>query len=194
MRTTLKGEIPYPFIFSSCAIFLLLAAGSFGTLSAQDFSENIRTSALACVQATVEGDYKTLERYTHPAVMEMLDNIAGGEGKGIEFIEQQMKSLEEEGAHIDSMIVGDPTPHVVAGKELMAVVPTVLYMSVQDMRVRQESYLIAISGDAGKTWTFVNGSDNVDMMIEMLFPNWNDELQLPVKKGPEILEMEGDEE
>lgn len=104
-----------------------------------------------------------------------------------------MKSLTDEGVRFDSGFVGDPTPHVVAGEELMAVIPTVLYMSVEEMHLRQESYMIAISGNGGKSWTFVNGSDNIEMMIAMLFPNWNDALELPEKKSPEIIGLDDEE-
>ena len=164
-----------------------------GELRSQDFSDAIRAGANACLQATMAGDYEKLVTYTHPAVMELLDNVAGGKGKGIDFIKEQMKSLTDEGVRFDSGSVGDPTPHVVAGEELMAVIPTVLYMSVEEMHLRQESYMIAISGDSGKSWTFVNGSDNIEMMIAMLFPNWNDALELPEKKSPEIIGLDDEE-
>lgn len=171
------------------AILLCLPA----PLRAQDFSKEIRAAAEACLQATVRGDAATLARYTYPAVIDMLDNIAGEKGKAIQFIEQQMKSIEEEGARIDSGTVGQPSPHVIAGEELMAVIPTTIYMTIGDMSIRQESYMIAISGNSGTTWTFINRSDNIEMMISMLLPNWNPALQLPEKKEVEIISMGDDD-
>ncbi len=161
--------------------------------NAQDFSQLIKKSADACMGATTTGDYKTLLEYTYPPLVTLLDSIAGGAGQGKAMIEQQIKSLKEQGVAIDSGIVGEPTAHVKAGKELIAVVPIAMYMTVQNKRIKQESYMIAVSANAGKNWTFVNSSPNDEKIIALLFPNWNPALKLPEKKGPEVLSM-GDEE
>ena len=160
-----------------------------GALYSQDFSQPIKKSANVCMNATTTGDYKTLLQYTYPPLVALLDSIAGGAGKGTKMIEQQIKTLEEQGVTIDSGIVGEPTPHVTAGKELIAVVPIAMYMSVNEMRIKQESYMIAVSRDAGKSWTFVNSSPDDKKMMTILFPNWNPALELPEKKGPEVLSM-----
>lgn len=161
--------------------------------NAQDFSQLIKKSANACMDATTTGDYKTLLEYTYPPLVTLLDSIAGGAGQGKAMIEQQIKSLKEQGVTIDSGIVGEPTAHVKAGKELIAIVPTVMYMTVKEKRIKQESYMIAVSANAGKNWTFVNSSPEDKKMMALLFPNWNPALKLPEKKGPEVLSM-GDEE
>ena len=181
----------FPSVFIAAAFVLLFST----TLFAQDFSENILQSATICMNATVEGDYETLLEYTYPSLVALLDNLAGGPGKGKEMIQQQLQSLQEEGVTIDSGTVGTPSAPVVAGKELMAVVPIAMYMSVNDMHFKQESYMIGVSSDGGKSWTFVNSSPDDGMMMKTLFPNWNPDLKLPEKKGPEMISMgEGEKE
>lgn len=176
-------------VISLTAFFPLLSL----SLNGQDFSEAIRSAAEATMQATVEGEYETLASYIYPPLLEFLDELAGPEKSGIEFLEETMENLKAEGASIDSGWVGVPTPHVVAGDELHAVIPTGLSMSMMEMQVKVESYMIAVSSDSGATWTFVNSSDNMETLLPMLFPNWNDALELPERKRPEII-WNGDEE
>lgn len=164
------------------------------SVRSQDFSKSIKESATVCVDATISGDYKTLLEYTYPPLVSLLDSLAGGPGKGGQLIEQQMKALQTEGIYIDSGFIGEPTPSVKAGSELHAVIPISMYMSAEKLHFKQESYMIGVSSDGGKSWTFVNGSPNDDEMIAHLFPHWNSALELPEKKGPEILSMDEDTE
>ena len=173
------------------AALLLLTTGS---VRSQDFTESIKKSATICVDATISGDYKTLLEYTYPPLVSLLDSLAGGAGKGGQLIEQQMKALREEGVSIDSGSIGEPTPTVKAGNELHVVVPIAMYMSAQKIHFKQESYMIGVSRNEGKSWTFVNGSPNDDEMIAHLFPNWNSALKLPERKGPEVLSMDEETE
>ena len=157
------------------------------SLSAQDFSEAIRTAAEATMQATVDGDYEKLASYTYPPLLEFLDEVAGPDKTAVEFLRETMEGMKAGGASIEYGTVGDPTPHVVAGDELHAIIPSELSMNMMEMQIKVESYMIAVSSDEGVTWTFVNSSDNLDMFLPMLFPNWNDALKLPEKKEPEII-------
>ena len=176
----------YKLLFSS---LLCLAFAS--TLYAQDYSEMIQTAANTTMQATVQGDYETIAAYTYPALLEMLDEAGGPDKTAVEFLKETMERMKGNGASIDSGTVGKPTPHVVAGDQLHAIVPTQLFMTMNNMQVNIESFMIAVSSDAGATWTFVNGSSNTEMLLPMLFPEWNDELELPERKNPEIIMDEG---
>lgn len=49
-----------------------------------------------------------------------------------------------------------------------------------------KSYLLAISSDQGKTWTFMDGGNLVDpKMREKLVPNFPEKLKLPVIEKPQ---------
>ncbi|MGE3799734.1 MAG: hypothetical protein AB7H80_01805 [Candidatus Kapaibacterium sp.] len=162
-------------------------------LSAQDYSDAIHSAAEAIMQAMLERDYEALGSYTYPPVLQILNEFAEPGKTGIDFIEEMMEQIWEDGGEIDSVSVGQPTPHVVAGDQLHAIIPTFMSMSVMEMRVNIESYMIAISSDSGATWTFINSSDNTEALLPILFPEWNDELQLPPNKEPEIVGESSDE-
>ncbi|MCB0711817.1 MAG: hypothetical protein KDD67_05775 [Ignavibacteriae bacterium] len=175
----------------SIGIVLLFASPVF--LSAQDYSDAIHSAAEAIMQAMLERDYEALGSYTYPPMLEMLNGVAGPDKTGIDLIEEMMEQIWDGGGRIDSISVGQPTPHVVAGNQLHAVIPTFMSMHVMETQVNVESYMIAISSDSGVTWTFINSSSNIEAFLPILFPEWNDELQLPPNKEPEII-WESDDE
>lgn len=62
---------------------------------------------------------------------------------------QSVKILEAES--------GDPGDIVTSGDNRFSVVPTTIRMQVQAKTVRVTGFLLAISEDAGKHWTFLDG-------------------------------------
>jgi hypothetical protein len=81
--------------------------------------------------------------------------------------------------------VAEPSEPVQGGEKLFVVVPFELEMRIPNGKLRQRTFVIGISGDQGKTWTFLN--DNGDpKQRHMLVPNLPKALKLPEKSPPVI--------
>ena len=78
-----------------------------------------------------------------------------------------------------------PEGVVKGGKDLFAVVPTTLSMTIKDSKIKQDGYLVAVSNDGGTKWTFITGEDRAK--LKEILPNLPDELKLPVKP-PQVVE------
>jgi len=86
--------------------------------------------------------------------------------------------------------VAAPAPFQKEGAKLFAVVPTTLEMTIKNTgRVRSKGYLLGISEDHGKTWTFVDGSGlKTKEAREKALPELHEKLKLPDWEAPQIIQ------
>lgn len=165
----------------TAGILVCLAALS---AQAQSHTAAIKAAAEKCLTATMQGDLDTVLELTHPRIIALLDDLAGGEGKGKDLMKDQLLSVLEQ-VRFDSATIGTPEPPQNVGDQILSIVPTVTYMTIDDMRMRSDSYMVAISDDEGKSWTLMNAPD--PMQVGLLFPEWEGKFELPEKKQPEFL-------
>ena len=66
-----------------------------------------------------------------------------------------------------------------AGDELHAIVRAKRILKAPGGRQIQDTFMIAISGDEGRNWTFVDGPQLTPKHIEALFPDFNEALEFP---------------
>jgi hypothetical protein len=144
--------------------------------------EAIRKTAQACADALLKGDYPTFVQYTHPKIVAMV----GGSDKMVEMIKSGMEAMKAQGMSIDTYKIEAPTGTIASGDDLTAIVPTLLQMSNKSQKITQKSYLLAISSDNGKHWTFVDGAGLNDETLKTVIPNPPKELKLPAKTEPVI--------
>jgi hypothetical protein len=72
------------------------------------------------------------------------------------------------------------------GDESFAVVPYDLEMTLPAGRALVRTWLLGISSDQGKTWTFVDGGNLNAAAVKRMFPNFPDKLTLPAKQPPQL--------
>lgn len=144
--------------------------------------EVAKTKADEVAQATVKGDYGKLADLTYPKIVEM----AGGRDKMISVVATGVRNMKERGFEFRSAKVGEASPLVPGGGDLYTVVPFTLEMKVPGGKATMKSFLLGISGDKGKTWTFVDGSKIGDdqKLTKKLLPNLPEKLKLPKKEKP----------
>jgi hypothetical protein len=160
-------------------VFILL----FSAAQAQNDSIRvtlIRAFATRIANAFTQKDYATVARYTYPKAVQGL----GGREKMIERLKASMQDMEAKGVTFRSVFIGSVSKIVKAGKELHCFVEENMVLGVKGGTLATRSYLLGVSQDAGKTWTFVDTAPLTTENITKLFPAYNKELALPAKEKP----------
>jgi len=144
------------------------------SLFAQDTTV-VKQQANVLVQAIAKGDYKTLVDLTYPKLAEM----AGGKDKMLALVDTNMAQLKSKGITFESAAVGSPGKFYKAGTEIHCLIPEILRLKLPSGHVTAHSYLLAISGDGGKNWSFVDLNKDTVSSIPQIFPNFNPDLKIP---------------
>lgn len=145
-------------------ILLLLtitAVNSFAQQAAQ-----IKAAAQLMGKATMNGDYNTVVKYSHPKLIAM----AGGSEKMLGFIKQSLEQVKSQGVKIESVTMGEPTKVVNIGGGLYSTLLQTVVISINNRKVTNSSTVLANSTDKGKTWTFVDAGGMSDEQLKQLFP------------------------
>ncbi len=72
--------------------------------------------------------------------------------------EQAMQQLKAQGIEIVGSEFGEPGEFYPEGNNLFVIVPTKNELTFPQGKIFSKSYLLGISSDSGKTWTFVEGA------------------------------------
>jgi hypothetical protein len=134
-------------------------------------------------KAVLGGDFAKVVDLTHPKVVEVL----GGKEKMVEQTKAIMKQIKDMGYEITSYTIDKPGEPVVDGKTAYVILPTKLGMKAPMAKVTSESYLLGMTTDGGKTWTFVDGAGLAQGPVrEALMPTLPKALKLPETKPPTV--------
>lgn len=164
---------------------MLVAAGLVGVAQGDDAAETalIKKRALSVVESIQKGNFALLADLTYPKVVEM----NGGKEKMVERVTRQMEAMKAQGLTITSVKVGEPGKRASKGKNTFVVVPSTTEVSTPAARLVAKSYLLGISPDNGKTWTFIDGSGLATKeRRDLILPELPDGFQLPDPQKPEI--------
>jgi hypothetical protein len=178
----LKGQIrPHPRamkypLLTVFTLFCLIAQNA----TADPETERIRQVAQGSGTALSKGDYKALVDLTFPKVVELM----GGRKKMIELLRRGTEEMKKQGSAILSAEVAEPKEVIKSGKRRFAIVPMTVRMKVPEGTMRSQGYLLAISMDEGKTWTFIDGSGLTKEKLAQLLPDAPSQLTLPSKEEP----------
>jgi hypothetical protein len=151
-------------------------------LLAQDTAV-VKQQANILAQAMIAGDYATIINHTYPKAVQM----AGGKQKMISIVNQGMAQMKTQGVIFESATVGSPGKFYKAGAETHCLVPENLTIKLPNAHIISHSYLLAISKDGGKTWSFLDLNNSSSDKIKQLIPNFNPALQIPKSTTEQIL-------
>jgi len=134
-------------------------------------------------QALVKQEYAKVADLTHPKVIEE----HGGRQKMIATVKATMQQLNESGFTFRVVKVELPTAFARAGNDTSVIAPLTLEATGLGFKVTQKTFLVGVSSDQGKTWTFING-DLGEAAVRKLLPDLPKKLTLPktekvVEKG-----------
>jgi hypothetical protein len=156
--------------------------------SADPQTERIRKLAAENSAALTSGNYARLVDLTYPKVVEMI----GGRDKMIETLRRGSEDMKAHGSAILGTEVGEPKEVVTAGDKQFAIVPMTVRVQVPDGTLRSKGFLIAISEDRGKTWTFIDGAGVTKEpgkereKLAQVIPDLPTQLSLPAREPPEL--------
>ena len=99
-------------------------------------------------------------------------------------------SYSDPGNKILGAEMSEPKEVVTAGDKKFAIVPMVVRVQVPTGALRSKSFLIAVSEDRGKTWTFVDSAGLVSEpgkereKLAQILPDFPSRLRLPPREEP----------
>lgn len=132
-------------------------------------------------KAVITKDYKTVLKYTHPKIVQLM----GGPEKGVETLQVQFSAMEKQGVVINDCKFGEPSDLYVVGKELQCTIPQSLEMTIPAGKLVANSTLIGFSENDGKTWVFLDPSQGLDK-IRTVLPNISKKIEIPPSEKPQF--------
>jgi hypothetical protein len=145
-------------------------------------SESVEKQAKLMADALLSRDYTSFAKYTYFRVIEM----AGGEQKMIEAMEEGSKDMESRGVAITAVSFGKVSELIVEKDELQCTIQQEIEMRVPDGRLTTHSTLIAISTDNGESWFFIDTPGRDIQAMRDTYPNLSADLIIP-KQGRPVL-------
>ncbi len=143
----------------------------------------IRKKALSLVESIQKGNYALLADLTYPKVVKM----AGGKEKLIDAVTRQTEIMKAQGVTITRVAVGQPGKRASKGTNSFVIVPATTEVSTPAATIVAKSYLLGISPDGGKTWTFIEGRGlSTKERRDLILPEMPDGFRLPQLQQPEI--------
>jgi hypothetical protein len=111
----------------------------------------------------------------------------GGKEKMVEQTKALMQTIKDQGFTFKDYTVGKPEAPVIDGKTAYVIVPTTLKIDGPKVKLETEGYLLGISTDQGKSWTFADGAGMDDPKVKKaVFPTLPAGLKLPARKPPKV--------
>src|SRR5205823_13888599 len=108
----------------------------------------------------------------------------------IETLRRGSEDMQARGSAILGDEVGEPKEVVTARHNHLVIVPITVQVRVSNGTVRWKGFLIAVSEDRGKTWTFVDGAGLVGEpgkekeKLAQILPDFPSQLSLPAHEQP----------
>ena len=149
-------------------------------------TEQIRALAEENSVALISANYARLVDLTYPKVVELI----GGRDKMIEALRRSSEDMKARGSKILGAELSEPKEVVTAGDKQFAIVPMTVRVQVPTGALRSKSFLIAVSEDRGKTWTFVDSAGLVSEpgkereKLAQILPDFPSQLRLPPREEP----------
>ena len=131
------------------------------------------------VDAFVNNEFVKVASLTHPDLVKM----NGGEKYVIEDLKTERLSTSREGLIYNSADVKSPLKILEHNGELQAVVPVEYTMQLVEKEYTNKTYILAISKDEGKTYTFVNLMQFDDDSLGEFIGNLSPEITIPQDGG-----------
>lgn len=140
----------------------------------------LKKQATVYAKASFSGDYKTVIDLTYPKLV----TLSGGRDTMQKLITTRIADLKRQGIIGFDGSVESPGEFYSAGNQLHCLIPEVIVMKMFNGRYVTRTYLLAISENSGRSWTFMDvGKMPIDI-LQRLVPNYNSQLIIPPPAKP----------
>lgn len=156
-----------------------------GTLQAQEVpsvTNTVKSDVTTMNEALFTGNYAKLVDLTHPDVVKMM----GGRDRMIALTKREIESMKEKGFGFQAVKVGDPGEQAGNDSQTYIVVPFEIELKLPDGTAFIPSFVIGVSEDKGKSWTYVNGDLDIKR-VKSILPNLPETLKIPAREKPRIV-------
>jgi hypothetical protein len=181
MRSYFKRKIDLSSPFRGAGGFIILLI-SFAA-PAQNMATTIKIQAMEMARAILAKDLNKVVEYLPPKLVAM----SGGKARVLTVRDSLNKFMQEFGAEIKKVTIGDPGNIINYKGTLQCTLPQTTRVTFMENTVVLESTLIAISEDQGKHWYFVDTTIYRSNKLKEALPNLSPELVIPPMKKPEII-------
>lgn len=160
-------------------IYLMLLLISSSISFAQDHSE-LKEFALRDAKitskATLNKDFETVLKHTHPGVLKLM----GGKEKGLEMIKSIFDGMLSQGFVFEKADVIDTSEIVFEQDEYRCYIEGLNQMAMSGMRIKSKSYLLGVYNPSEKIWYFLEAKQLKNKaMLDMVLPNFETSLVIP---------------
>ena len=172
-----------PWVALAVALTVALTVAASPDASAAPPETTAQIEAQRMWSAFLKADLEGFAGFSHPSVVKM----NGGKRQLLDLLRKGFAEMKKQGVSFESAQVERPSRAVQAGSELHLVVPMKMVMKRPEGRFLVRSYLIGVSADSGRTWSFVDGARVTAENVRKVLPNFSARLTLPVVGPPEAL-------
>lgn len=142
----------------------------------------VKEQARAACDALVGGELDRFVGWTNPKLVQVM----GGRQRLVDMLKSGQKEMARQGIQLLSATIQSRAELAQGGDDWFAIVPYDLEMSVPQGRALVRTWLLGVSSDQGKTWTFIDGGKLNAEAIKQYFPNFPAKLTLPAKQPPQL--------
>ena len=144
-------------------------------------NQKLKQQAQELTDAMVNGNYARAVDLTYPKLVRLI----GGRTQLIAVLEKEMAEMNSDQFRLSSITVGEPHGVIQVSRQHYAIVPTTMRFKVREGTLVGEAFMIGISADGGKNWTFLDSAkaSNKDQLRTLIGPA-ADKLQMPEQKRP----------
>ncbi|WP_153395431.1 hypothetical protein [Chryseobacterium vaccae] len=140
--------------------------------------ETVLKQAYEMRQAFMNKNYDVFSSYVHEGVIKMM----GGKKKMINVSVAAMDTMNKQGYHFKKVDFSDVSDIITVKNEQQAVVHQKIQMDTPKGNINADYYMIAVSGNNGKNWKFIDTSGKDIQTMRKYFPNLSSQLVIPKKK------------
>lgn len=110
--------------------------------------------------------------------------MMGGKEAMIATLRRGASLMREEGYDFADATIGAPAAPRKIGSWLISMVPQHIVMKAPGGRLHQDSVLLGISEDQGKSWVFIDLGPISEAQLAKVFPELDGQFKLPERQKP----------
>ena len=163
-------------------IFSGLLFASSQPVDEASLSEIIKLRADEFIEAFLQEDFAKWVDLIYPKIVEE----AGGRQKMIEILRQRAEGAKERGTRKLFVNIGMPKIVASEGEKIYSLSSCAVSFEIKGKKAIRNGYILAISDDRGKTWTFFEYDK--PKSVRALIPDFPKSITLPEVEPPKYLE------